>query len=222
MAKVARVGKLEEVSFADEARTWAGVSVSEKLSRSGDFILAYRDPSGAPFNQECWSITRTKPLSRRATSTSSSVTPRSATSLSARRRSGRRASFDRLTRTPLGPEKTGSGYCERPANGYPVILKCSNLYSNECGPGLRFLERNAALAEEVRRTFADIDPIEKELGKAAKAIQSVSGLVAKYKRTVGEALRKSCAEQAITISNSFQQRPSIGGCVDFLGGLNGA
>jgi len=28
---VARVGKLEEVSFADEARTWAGICVSEKL-----------------------------------------------------------------------------------------------------------------------------------------------------------------------------------------------
>jgi hypothetical protein len=46
MAKVARVGKLEEVSFADEARTWAGISVSEKLPKNGDFILAYRDPSG--------------------------------------------------------------------------------------------------------------------------------------------------------------------------------
>src|ERR1035441_8830482 len=48
MAKVAHVGKLEEVSFADEARTWAGISVSEKLPKNGDFILAYRDPSGAP------------------------------------------------------------------------------------------------------------------------------------------------------------------------------
>src|ERR1035438_3221972 len=48
MAKVARVGKLEEVSFADEARTWAGISVSEKLPKNGDFILAYRDPSGVP------------------------------------------------------------------------------------------------------------------------------------------------------------------------------
>ena len=47
--------------------------------------------------------------------------------------------------------------------------------------GPDFLQRNAALAEEVRRTFADIDAIEKELGKASKAIQSVSGLVAKYK-----------------------------------------
>ena len=48
MAKVARVGKREEISFAEEARTWAGIVVSEKLPRNGDFILAYRDPSGAP------------------------------------------------------------------------------------------------------------------------------------------------------------------------------
>ena len=31
-----------------EARTWAGICVSEKLARNGDFILAYRDSSGAP------------------------------------------------------------------------------------------------------------------------------------------------------------------------------
>jgi uncharacterized protein YukE len=47
--------------------------------------------------------------------------------------------------------------------------------------GPDFLQKNAALAEEVHRTFADIDAIEKELGKASNAIQSVSGLVAKYK-----------------------------------------
>ena len=47
MSKVSRIGKREEMDFADEARTWAGVSVSEKLPRNGDFIVAYRDPSGA-------------------------------------------------------------------------------------------------------------------------------------------------------------------------------
>jgi hypothetical protein len=47
MAKVARVGKREELDFAEEARTWAGICVSEKLPRNGDFTLAYRDPSGA-------------------------------------------------------------------------------------------------------------------------------------------------------------------------------
>jgi hypothetical protein len=52
--------------------------------------------------------------------------------------------------------------------------------------GSDFLERNAALADEVRRTFADIDRIESELKKAAKAITSVSGLVAKYRTRLQE------------------------------------
>ena len=48
MAKVARVGKREEMDFAEEARTWAGICISEKLSRNGDFILCYRAPNGDP------------------------------------------------------------------------------------------------------------------------------------------------------------------------------
>src|ERR1022692_4122502 len=36
MAKVARVGKREEISFEEEARTWAGIAVSEKLPKNGD------------------------------------------------------------------------------------------------------------------------------------------------------------------------------------------
>src|SRR5438045_3693884 len=48
LSKVARVGKREEIDFADEARTWAGIAISEKLPKNGDFTLAYRDPSGAP------------------------------------------------------------------------------------------------------------------------------------------------------------------------------
>jgi len=47
MAKVAHVGKREEMDFAEEARTWAGIAVSEKLPKNGDFLLTYRDGSGA-------------------------------------------------------------------------------------------------------------------------------------------------------------------------------
>ena len=54
--------------------------------------------------------------------------------------------------------------------------------------GFDLLERNAVLAEELRRTFPEIDRIEKELGRAAKAIQSVSALVVRYK----ERLRELC------------------------------
>src|SRR5271168_4235656 len=46
MAKVARVGKREELDFAEEARTWPGMQVTEKLPKNGDYLLAYRDASG--------------------------------------------------------------------------------------------------------------------------------------------------------------------------------
>jgi predicted nuclease with TOPRIM domain len=54
--------------------------------------------------------------------------------------------------------------------------------------GFDLLERNAVLADELRRTFPEIDRIEKELGKAAKAIQSVAALVVRYR----ERLRELC------------------------------
>jgi hypothetical protein len=44
-----------------------------------------------------------------------------------------------------------------------------------------FLQTNSALADEVRRTFVDLDEIEKELSKAAKTIETVSGMTLKYR-----------------------------------------
>jgi hypothetical protein len=46
MAKATRVGRREEIDFAEEARTWPGVWISEKLRRHGDYLMAYRDPAG--------------------------------------------------------------------------------------------------------------------------------------------------------------------------------
>ena len=48
MSKVARIGKREEMDFADEVQTWPGMCVSQKLAGNGDYLLAFRDPSGAP------------------------------------------------------------------------------------------------------------------------------------------------------------------------------
>jgi hypothetical protein len=47
--------------------------------------------------------------------------------------------------------------------------------------GSDFLDKNAAVAEEVRRTFVDLDRIEGELKRAAKVVISASGLVSKYR-----------------------------------------
>jgi chromosome segregation ATPase len=46
--------------------------------------------------------------------------------------------------------------------------------------GADFLQKNAALAEEIRRTFVDLDEIEKELNKAGTAIEKAKTAIAKY------------------------------------------
>ena len=47
--------------------------------------------------------------------------------------------------------------------------------------GADFLQKNSALADEVRRTLVDLDEVERELRKAAKSIETVSGMTVKYR-----------------------------------------
>jgi predicted nuclease with TOPRIM domain len=182
MSKVSRIGKREEMDFADEARTWAGMSVSEKLPRHGDFIVAYRDPSGASVeprmlvdNKDKATVTEgdIAKLVRDAKERSLSV------AVLVARTEEQLRQVDRECR--WGQEE-GVWVLRTTRQWLPRDLEVLKpLLERMRTEGPDFLQRNAALAEEVRRTFADIDAIEKELGKASKAIQSVSGLVAKYK-----------------------------------------
>ena len=182
MSKVSRIGKREEMDFADEARTWAGVSVSEKLPRNGDFIVAYRDPSGASVEPRMLVDNKDKAvvtegdiakLVRDAKERSLSV------AVLVARTEEQLRQIDRECRWG---EKDGVWILRTTRQWLPRDLEVLKpLLERMRTEGPDFLQRNAALAEEIRRTFADIDAIEKELGKASKAIQSVSGLVAKYK-----------------------------------------
>jgi len=182
MSKVSRIGKREEMDFADEARTWAGVSVSEKLPRNGDFIVAYRDPSGASVeprmlvdNKDKAAVTEgdIAKLVRDAKERSLSV------AVLVARTEEQLRQIDRECRWG---EKDGVWILRTTRRCLPRDLEVLKpLLERMRTEGPDFLQKNVALAEEVRRTFADIDAIEKELGKASKAIQSVSGLVAKYK-----------------------------------------
>ena len=209
MAKVARVGKLEEVSFADEVRTWAGVSVSEKLSRSGDFILAYRDPSGATLEPRMLVDNKDKAaiaesdidkLVRDAQERSTPV------ALLVTREESQLRQVDKEFRWG---RKDGVWILRTTRQWLPRDLEVLKpLLERMRTEGPDFLQRNAALAEEVRRTFADIDAIEKELGKASKAIQSVSGLVAKYKgrleRLCESPVQNKPSRSATVSSNDLQ------------------
>jgi chromosome segregation ATPase len=182
LAKVARVGKLEEASFADEARSWVGISISEKLPKNGDFILALRDPSGVSLEPRMLLDNKDKAtvaesdidkLVRDAKERSVSVAALVTREESQLRQVDREARWSR--KDGIWILRTTRRWLPRDLDVLRPLLERMRT------DGPDFLQRNAALAEEVQRTFADIDAIEKELGKASKAIQSVSGLVTKYK-----------------------------------------
>ena len=182
MTKVARIGKREEIDFADEARTWAGVSVSEKLPRGGDFILAYRDPSGALVeprmlvdNKDKAAVTEPdiKKLIRDTKERNIAVGIIVAKDVSQLRQVDRDCRWGQ--EDGVWVLRTTRQWLPRDLDVLRPLLERMRT------EGPDFLQKNAALAEEVRRTFADIETIEKELGRATKSLNSVSGLVAKYK-----------------------------------------
>jgi hypothetical protein len=182
MSKVARIGKREELSFEDEARTWAGMCVSEKLSRNGDFILAYRDASGAALEPRMLIDCKDK-----ATICEGDISKLV------------RDSKERLMTVAILVARDESQLrqidkeCRWGRNdGVWVLRTCRQwlprdldvlkpLFEQMRLQGSDFLDKNAALADEVRRTFADLDRIESDLKKASKAIGSASGLVTKYR-----------------------------------------
>jgi len=182
MAKVARVGKLEEVSFADEARTWAGIVVSEKLSRNGDFILAFCDPSGALLepcilvdNKDKATVSEgdVKKLIRDCKERRSPVGV-----IVAREESQLRL----LDREQRWGQQDGVWVLRTTRHWLPRDLEVLKpVFERMRTEGPNFLQRNSALAEEICRTFVDLDEVEKELKKAAKAIDVASGLTAKYR-----------------------------------------
>ncbi len=182
MAKVARIGKREEMDFAEEAQTWPGICVSEKLPKNGDYLLAFRDPSGAQLEPRILVDNKDKAvvaesdigkLVRDAKERSTPVA-----FLVAREESQLR-SVDKETRWACKDGiwilRTTRQWLHRDLE----VLK--PLFERMRAEGADFLQKNAALGDEVRRTLIDLDEIGKELGKAARAVEAATGLTAKHR-----------------------------------------
>ena len=189
MSKVARVGKREEMDFAEEARTWAGVWISDKLPRNGDFILSYRAPNGDPTEPKILIDNKDKSvivggdidkIVRDARERSIGVAALVAREESQLRQVDRESRWSRKDGVWL--LRTTRQWIVRDLDLLKPIFERMRVQ------GFDLLDRNAVLAEELRRTFPEIDRIERELGKAAKAIQSISALVVRYR----ERLRELC------------------------------
>jgi hypothetical protein len=207
MSKVARVGKRQEVDFAEDASTWAGVWISDKLPRNGDFILAYRAPNGDPLeprilidNKDKSTIAESdiEKLVRDSRERSISIA-----ALVARDESQLRQ-VDRASRW----SQKGGIWLLRTTRQWIVrdldLLK--PIFERMRVQGFDLLERNLVLADELRRTFPEIDRIERELGKAAKAIQSISTLVVRYR----DRLRELCDTAT---SEKIASKPELDGGV---------
>ena len=182
MSKVARRGKLEELSFEEEVRTWPGMCTSEKLPRNGDYLLAFRDPSGAPLeprllidNKDKAAINETdiKKLIRDAKERHISVGVVVAKDESQLRQVDRECRWSQ--EDGIWVLRTTRSWLRRDLDVLrPIIEKMRT-------EGADFLQKNAAMAEEVRHTLVDLDEVEKELKKAAKAIDAATGLTSKYR-----------------------------------------
>jgi hypothetical protein len=192
LSKVVRVGRREERNFEEEARTWAGISI-ERVSKNGDFLLSYRDASGSPLeprlvvdNKDKASVTESdiRKLIRDARERRCPV------GIIVAREENQLRQHDRERR--WGQEdgvwilRTARAWLPRDLE----VLK--PVFERMRTEGADFLQKNSALAEEVQRTFVDLDEIDRELKKAAKAIQSVSALVVRYR----ERLRELCDASA--------------------------
>ncbi|HEY4843490.1 MAG TPA: hypothetical protein VIH78_16095 [Terriglobales bacterium] len=182
MAKVARVGKREEMDFAEEVRTWAGIHISDKLGKNGDYLLAFRDPSGAPLeprllidNKDKSVVTESdiRKLVRDAKERHAPVgviIARDETQLRQVDRECRWAEEDGIWIL-----RTTRQWLRRDLDVLRPLLERMRV------EGVDFLQKNAAMGEEVRRTLVDLDEVEKELKKAAKAMDTAAGLTGKYR-----------------------------------------
>jgi hypothetical protein len=182
MAKVARVGKREEMDFAEEVRTWAGIHISNKLPKNGDYLLAYRDPSGAALeprllvdNKDKAAIGESdiRKLVRDAKERHAPV------GVIVTRDEAQLRQVDRECRWSqedgIWILRTTRQWLRRDLDVLRPLLERMRT------EGVDFLRNNAAMAEEVRRTLVDLDEVEKELKKASKAIDTASGLTGKYR-----------------------------------------
>ena len=207
MSKVSRVGRLEELSFADEARTWAGIAV-ERISKNGDFVLAYRDPSGAALeprfvvdNKDKSIVTEgdVKKLIRDAKERLIPV------GIIVAREESQLRQLDRERRWG---QEDGVWVLRTTRRWLPRDLEVLKpLFERMRTEGANFLQRNSALAEEICRTFVDLDEVEKELKRAAKAIDTASGLTTKYRTR----LQMLC-DNAVSKIAPKPQRDASGNC----------
>ena len=182
MAKVAQVGKKEELDFAEEAHSWPGVWVGEKLPRNGDYLMAFSDSTGNALepsmvidNKDKATVAEAdvKNLVRDARERKLNV------AVLVTREESQLRHVDRQRRWA---QEDGVWLLRSTRAWLPRDLEVLRpVFERMRAEGPDFLQRNAALANEVQRTFVGMDEIEGQLKKAGMAIEKAQALTTKYR-----------------------------------------
>ena len=182
MAKVARVGRKEEIDFVSEARLWPGIWVGEKLPRNGDYILGFADAAGNALEPHILVDNKDK-----RTVTGSDITKlvrdarerKLTVAVLVARDESQLRHADRQRRWA---QECGIWLLRSTRAWLPRDLDVLRpVFERMRAEGPDFLRKNAALAAEVRRTLADIDEIEGQLKKAATAVEKAQALTSAYR-----------------------------------------
>ena len=198
MAKVSRVGKREEIDFAEEARSWPGIWLGEKLPRNGDYLMAFADgegnalePSMVVDNKDKAVVAQSdvRKLVRDAKQRNIAVALLIARDESQLRHADRQRRW---------AQEDGVWVLRSTRAWLPRDLEVLRpVFERMRTEGPDFLHKNAALADEVRRTLADIDEIDSHLQRAGAAIEKAQALTAKYRARL-TALCDSAAATGMT------------------------
>jgi hypothetical protein len=187
MAKVARIGKKEELDFAEEVRSWPQLWLGEKLPRNGDFLMAFSDAAGNPLepsmvvdNKDKSTVTEAdvRKLIRDAKERKLAV------AVLVTREESQLRHVDRQCRWA---QEDGVWLLRSTRAWLPRDLEVLRpVFERMRVQGPDFLQANAALADEVRRTLADLDEIEAQLKKAGTAVAKAQAMATKYRtRLIG-------------------------------------
>jgi K+/H+ antiporter YhaU regulatory subunit KhtT len=182
MAKIARVGKKEEMDFAEEAHSWPGIWIGEKLPRNGDYLMAFADAAGNALepimvidNKDKATVAEAdvRKLVRDARERKLPV------AVLVTREESQLRHVDRQCRWA---QEDGIWLLRSTRAWLPRDLEVLRpVFERMRAEGPDFLQRNTALAAEVQRTLANIDEIEGHLKKAGTAIEKAQALTAKYR-----------------------------------------
>jgi hypothetical protein len=182
MAKVARVGKKEEMDFAEEARSWPGIWVGGKLPRNGDYLMAFSDAAGNALEPSMVVDNKDKATVAEADVRKLVRDARARKLPVAVLVTRDESQLRRVDRQCRWAQEDGVWLLRSTRAWLPRDLDVLRpVFERMRAEGPDFLQRNAALADEVRRTFVDIDEIEGQLNKAGTAIEKAQALTTKYR-----------------------------------------